>query len=360
MKIALVNDSMKIGNGADHVLYEVAKRIGAMPEHEVFVLANECEFEEDNFTFIPLKIEKLYTGKLLKDINFFGKMRRLKSQVKKLQQEHEFDIFNVHHLALGKSFVCTGKPVVVTCHGTPLNISALRTLFIKHLEKTNNLPIIAISNYMSDQISSPQKFLIYNGVDRNIFKPLSPSVDKGYMFYCGRLVPHKGVMSLIFLSRDIDYPLIIAGTGTSEQEELLKYTVKKFNAPVTFLGKVTFQQLIKRYQECSFFVSASEWEGFGLPFLEANLCGKPVIGLNTSAIPEVIKNNESGYIVKNLPEMIDFARTLSTNPSLRNELGKKSIKWANQFDWNVTAKKYLDAFKELTTSDPSSSVTTRE
>lgn len=55
-----------------------------------------------------------------------------------------------------------------------------------------------------------------------------------------------------------------------------------------FTGYVDDEELIQLYNLCELFVFPSWHEGFGLPALEAMACGAPVIGANTSSLPEVI------------------------------------------------------------------------
>ena len=90
MRIAFVNDTFLQGRGADTVIYELAKRLGK--KHEVFILAGQTDIKEENFKFIKIGLEKLYTGKI-KDFNFFYKLYKLRKEVKRLQKKHHFDVY---------------------------------------------------------------------------------------------------------------------------------------------------------------------------------------------------------------------------------------------------------------------------
>ena len=60
MKIAFVNDSFLIGQGADHVVYELSKRLGR--KHDVSVVCGKSDFKPENFKIIEINSEKLLTG----------------------------------------------------------------------------------------------------------------------------------------------------------------------------------------------------------------------------------------------------------------------------------------------------------
>jgi glycosyltransferase involved in cell wall biosynthesis len=161
----------------------------------------------------------------------------------------------------------------------------------------------------------------------------------------GRHEPHKRIDELIKLSKIVSYPLVIAGSGSETKR--MKELAKKIKAPVKFVGRVSTDELVKLYQNCSFFVSSSRWEGFGLIFLEAAACGKPSIGYNICAIPEVIKNGETGFLVKNFSEFLEKIKLLRENKTLREKMGKNARKFSKKFSWKKTVKEYEKIFREV-------------
>ena len=116
---------------------------------------------------------------------------------------------------------------------------------------------------------------------------------------------------------------------------------------IEFLGKVSREHLIKLYQECSFFISASKWEGFGLIFLEAGACGKTSIGYNVGSIPEVILDGRTGFLVNNFLELEQKAEELIKDKKLRKNIGKKALEFSKRFNWNKIAEEYEKIFQEV-------------
>lgn len=342
MKIAFVNDTFLRSRGADVVIYELARRIGK--EHEVFVITGKSDIKEENFKIINLELDKLYEGNL-KDITYFSKMRKLEKQVLELQNKHNFDIFNIYHLGLNPAF--KKLPSILVWNGSPPTKNLLRKMLMNYLMKTTkyNKKIITISNFLKDQLSflGDKAVLIYDGVSSE-FKPIEK--DENYMLYAGRLVEHKNVQDMIKLSKDLEYKLKIVGEGP--EEERLKALAEKLNADVEFLGNISRKELIKAYQECSFFVSGSQWEGFGLIFIEAGACSKPSIGYNKGSIPEVILNETTGFVVENYEEFLEKAKILKYNLDVREKMGKEALKYSKKFNWDDIAKKHIEVFENET------------
>lgn len=346
MKIAFVNDTFLEGRGADTVIYELAKRLGK--RHEVFVIAVESDLPEDNFKILKIDGRKLLSGNAVKDsFSYFPNLIRLRKEINRLHKKYGFDVINVHHSSLNPAF--KGLPVVVTWHGTPPCANKLRTAFNKFVLRSlrRNILTITISNYMKKELSKtvPGKRIkkVYNGIDKD-FKPTYR--DKEFMFFAGRMEEHKGIKELIKLSKDLNFPLHIAGSGPLESS-LREYAKEISSKKVKFLGKVSRKELINEYQECSFFVSASKWEGFGLIFVEAGACAKPSVGYKKGSIPEVILDKETGFTVNDYQELRRRSKILLEDKKLRSRMGKKALMLSRKFSWDKSSEEYEGVFMRL-------------
>jgi len=345
MKIAFVNDTFIEGRGADTVIYELARRLGK--RHKVYVITAETKgFREENFKIIKINSGKLYTGSI-QDYFYFNKIKKLRKKILSLNKKYNLDLFNVHHSALNPAF--KSLPTVVTWNGSPMNKNPLRRLLNQRVLATlnRNKKNITISQYLSRELSksvSKDKIVVINDGVSEEFKPLWK--DKRYMLFVGRHEPHKRIHELIKLSKDTNFQLIIAGSGPLT-EKLKRYTHRIHANKVKFLGKVSRTQLIKLYQECSFFVSASKWEGFGLIFLEAAACGKPSIAYNLCSMPEVIKKNRTGFLTNNYREFKERTLQLIKSKKTIIKMGKEAFKSSKKFDWNIIAKQYEKVFQKL-------------
>jgi len=349
MKIALVNDSLLQGRGADQVVFELAKRLGR--KHKIDVVTTETDFPEKNFRIKRVKTQRLLTGDW-RDFLFFKTVGQFRHTI----QKGNYDLINLHHATLAPAFLGM-KNVVITYHGSPFEMLGEKGLrkFLRYLANKGGLfclryfpKIVAVSYYLKKELIKnrvPQQKIevIYNGASPEFFPT---NQDENFMFFVGRHVPHKRIDQLIQLSRKVNFPLKVAGSGP--ETEKLKNLTKKLAAPVEFLGDLPKNQLIKYYQSCSFFVSASLWEGFGLIFLEAARCAKPAVAYSTGSIPELIKHKKTGFIASNPCEFEKYVKLLIEDKGERKRMGKEALKESQKFDWDETTRKYLDLFKEIT------------
>ncbi len=114
-----------------------------------------------------------------------------------------------------------------------------------------------------------------------------------------------------------------------------------------FTGYVSDEELIDLYNLCELYVFPSWHEGFGLPALEAMACGAPVIGADTSSLPEVIGLSEAlfdPYDVKSIS--LKIARGLE-DKDFRSRLRKHGMHQAQKFSWDETAMRALSAWESL-------------
>ena len=94
----------------------------------------------------------------------------------------------------------------------------------------------------------------------------------------------------------------------------------------------------------------SRGEGFGLVYLEAMACGKPVIGGAHGGAPEVIDDGRTGYLVQH-GDAVQLAMAIETmlqNPKLEEEMGRRGKQRVeNEFRFNTFAKSFKKILREL-------------
>ena len=116
---------------------------------------------------------------------------------------------------------------------------------------------------------------------------------------------------------------------------------------VILTGFVTEEDLVTLYNLSTLFIFPSWHEGFGLPALEAMRCGAPVIGANTSSLPEVI-GWEDALFDPHSDDSISLAieRALS-DPVFRAELIYHGKKQSMKFSWDASASRSIAAMERL-------------
>ena len=158
------------------------------------------------------------------------------------------------------------------------------------------------------------------GVDTERFAPGDPGwlrahlglePDTPLVLYVGRLERRKGVETLVdaFCRVRERHPravLAMAGfstdTGPAGRSLLAELRERAAAADalaqVRFLGHVDYDQLPRYYAGCDLFVAPSQFEPFGMIYLEAMACGRVALGRDAGGVPEIISHGRTGYLVK--------------------------------------------------------------
>ncbi len=123
------------------------------------------------------------------------------------------------------------------------------------------------------------------------------NLKKPVLLYVGRISPHKGIHLLLQAFKLVrekvpSATLVIVGKHTfPKYSEQLQKKAAEIGG-VTFTGYVPDDDLPAYYSICDAYVTASMWEGFGMPIVEANACGKPAVAFDVGSQPEVLKNGK--------------------------------------------------------------------
>jgi len=144
--------------------------------------------------------------------------------------------------------------------------------------------------------------------------------------------------------------LQIIGDGP-ERENLQRLTyelgIQQF---VDFLGKVENHLLPKYYNNFSVAVFLSISESFGVVAIESMACECPVIVSNAEGFTEVVKDNETGFIVpiRDIEATAKAIQKFINNDSLREKMGRKGRERVlNLFDWNKNVEQMVNIYNKI-------------
>jgi glycosyltransferase involved in cell wall biosynthesis len=161
-----------------------------------------------------------------------------------------------------------------------------------------------------------------------------------YQFYTYQWIPRlKAKLSLA--PRD-------AGTYLSQLKQRLS---AETSAKVTFRGFVPRPELVDLYYEADVFAFAPIWdEGFGIPPVEAMAAGVPVVATRSGAIPETVKDNQTGFLVgKNDPRALaEGILKLLHDDDMRVKMGRAARLWVHEnFIWDKVAERMYKCYSDL-------------
>jgi glycosyltransferase involved in cell wall biosynthesis len=281
------------------------------------------------------------------------------------------------------------------------------TLLEKRLHHVDLLT--TVSDYITEKtrrqfpIMADRCQTIYNAVDAAEF-PCSRDYDatsrqEKRILYAGAISPHKGVHVLLdaFSIVVMEYPNVrldlvgpqgnypLAETFELQDRELIesvspfytyqwgaKLKAKLSLAPadagtyladlrrrmspeasrrVAFRGFIPRSELISLYYDTDVFAFAPIWnEGFGIPPIEAMAAGVPVVATRSGAIPEMVRDQQTGFLVnKNDPRQLAHAiLKLLKDDNLRAEMGGAARNWVHKnFVWDKVAERMYERYSEL-------------
>jgi glycosyltransferase involved in cell wall biosynthesis len=197
--------------------------------------------------------------------------------------------------------------------------------------------------------------VIYNGVDPS-FRNLKENIffekqhnfdDYSYVLYIGdRRAKYKNFEMAVKACSLSCFPLLIIGGGKLTQNELHYLNSKLGNGNFQIILGVSVEDLNFYYNRAYCLLYPSLYEGFGIPVVEAQRAGCPVIATNSSSIPEIIGNN---YLVIENPNSEKIARKIKelSNNFLREEIIELGFEKSEKFSWKNTYKQTIEFYKEL-------------
>lgn len=176
-------------------------------------------------------------------------------------------------------------------------------------------------------------------------------LERPYFLYVGNRRFIKNFMQLLRAYADSktrqDVDLVTVG-GEQEftTEERAFISTKSLESTVKHWGNMSDEELCLAYNCASAFLYPSLYEGFGLPLLEAMACGAPVVASKTGSIPEVAGD---AALYFNPQDLDDIRSSLETviQPGTAATLTEKGKARARLFTWEETARKTLDAYRQL-------------
>ncbi len=262
-------------------------------------------------------------------------------------------------------------PDVALCSTDELNRQNRFNKFFYQLSARSAKRVVTISECSRNDIVqhlsvSPSKIDIVPLACDEIFKPSDRIAAQAAVRAClgtsrrlilavpGTLTPRKGMLQLLDAFARLpdqirlQYQLaIVAKKDAAYPDFMAQIEKRQLAADVIVTGYIAHAEMPTIYNSADLLVYPSQYEGFGLPPLEAMACGTPVIASNTSSVPEVVA--DAGILVNPLRvDQISAAmfRVLSEK-DLQDELRQKGLKRATAFSWDKSAAALLQVLKSV-------------
>lgn len=222
----------------------------------------------------------------------------------------------------------------------------------------NSKHIITVSEFSKNEISNYFKVgkdkisVVYNGISEK-FRPIKGK-SENYILGVSSVAYHKNFRNLIKVFLKIkmeDIKLYIVG-GFNEkifgkESGKILDEIEKNNDKIKFLGRVDDKYLVKLYSNAICFVYPSLYEGFGIPPLEAQACGCPIVISNIPVFKEVYGGSALYFNPLSIDDMVEKIVKIVKDEEFRQKLKEKGFINTKKYSWGSSAKQFFEVLKKI-------------
>ena len=220
-----------------------------------------------------------------------------------------------------------------------------RSIRFGHVLSRGSLQFSAISRWMIEPVVDIGRWhLVPNGVPLQAYHYVEDPGPAAPLVFLGRVEAIKGPHLAIEVARRTGLPLVIAGNVPDEHKGWFETRiVPQLDEAITYIGPVDDVQKAQLLGSARALLMPILWEEpFGIVMAEAMACGTPVIGFNRGAVPEVVEQDVSGFVVEDLDQFVGAVQRL---PSLRRSACRARVE--TFFSESAVADGYLNVYHEL-------------
>lgn len=267
----------------------------ACPVHSVLPVA--CQDDPDSTFYLEKEFETRNTYNLYR-------------------QAGRFDLIHAHWPTLAPYFSgFTETPTVVTYAYIE---KELHEYYRKHFPRC--LPV-CISRAQARMLGDESLPVVYNGIELSEI----PFNDRPEDFFviAGRMTPGKGIAEAIRIAQKAGVRLLIVGHVTSHlpwSREYFAQEVKPYvdGNRIRYIERQPYPKLMETVSRARGFLFPLQWdEPFGMVAAEAMASGTPVLAYPRGAMPELIKESETGFLPRDEDEMVDAVNAIEKIDRLR-------------------------------------------
>jgi glycosyltransferase involved in cell wall biosynthesis len=268
--------------------------------------------------------------------------------VQAFENAGDFDIIHDHTHYLScffSNFVKT--PMVSTYHGsfTLAEQSPIEKLILQKYKRNN---WVAISNSQKNETNLGLKFVgtVHNSLHINDY--LYNEKPENYLVWLGRITDRKGILEAIHVAKSLDKKLIITGNVKDRDKEFYKDQIEPSidNKQIIYDGPSDLPTKVKLLRNAKALLYPVKWnEPFGMVMIESMSVGTPVIGYANGAVPEVIKDGVTGYVVKDLKSMTSKTKKIFSMTDTEYIKMRKNARV--HIEKKFTVEKMVDTYENI-------------
>jgi glycosyltransferase involved in cell wall biosynthesis len=316
----------------------------------------------------PKKLIPFFSGS-----GIFSRLDKILSKTKVSYKLAHFDIIHLNKPRdeLTNIALKTRIPKVFTFHGSldPDHIKNIDNACKTLREIAGKATFVAVSQHSSNTLAkycNIKTHVIHNGVDIKIFNPSLPRIkarkrlnlplDRNIILWSGRIDPDKMLHKLLvaiprIIKERRDIMFIVKGrTINRNYLTLLKSFIKRKELERFIKFDLSWTPnifMLYYYRASDLYIHTSISEGFSLTLLEAMASGIPVVGMNTSSIPEAI--GDKTLLFNDEDELAEKILKILSDKDVLEKIGIRLFHRVMErgFTSIEQAKKYLNLYREI-------------
>ena len=276
---------------------------------------------------------------------------------KALEHAEEFDIVHTHLSSSSDLYIFPLTAPFKTAHVTTLHSrfpfdrvqSWTGDADSLYMEWAPFVPMVAISKSARAEVEFKLNFVgvVYHGLPMDQFRPKRMKRED-FFVWLGRFIPDKGVHLAIEAAKQAHVPIVLAGTIDRHAQESTQYFHQEIRPQidgkqVKYIGPVNLKEKISLLSRACGFLNPIQWEEpFGMVMIESMALGCPVISFARGAAPEIIVHGETGFLVDDLDEMVQYIPRID-----EIDRGVTRMHVEKNFSVQVMTKQYLEIYEKL-------------
>jgi glycosyltransferase involved in cell wall biosynthesis len=250
------------------------------------------------------------------------------------------DLVHVHWLLAAPLGLVTGKPWVVTLHGTPTARSFEDLALLRRAKwlvgpiLRRAAAVICVSQVLTDAVAELGANAVWIPNGTTIPADVAPEAEPPEILFAGRMVEEKGIRELAAAAEGLN--LVVAGDGP------LRHLLPQSR------GLVPHTELERLYRRAAVVVMPSHSEGQGVVAIEAMAHGRPVVGSRVGGLAELVVDGETGILIppRDAAALRDALLRLLGDPELRVRMGTAGRRRiAHLCGWDQVAPKVLETYR---------------
>ena len=366
MNILYVIPNINIAGGISRIVIDKINYLSKTEKFKIFL----CYYGNGNDKSVYQIDDKvqLHAIKITGKNSIFGRIKKVifaTNEIRRFVKDNKIDVIvnaNAQYLLWTLPFVCKGIKKVHEFH------FSYQGQLILDLQTFKN-PILrnVLRGFRRFCISHFDKAIVLTPSDKENWHLKNIEVIPNFtnISYCGDYpIESKTALSIGRLEHQKDFQLMVKawklvnqkhpdwrlnifGEGSMKKEIENLVTDCGLEHKVFLMGNT--HNVIYEYSHSSFFVSSSRYEGLPLVLIEALCCGLPCVGFDITGVNDMIKDNETGILVKERTAelLASGICRLIENPKLRENMHQKAIMESGQYTKEYVMNKWVSLFMAL-------------